>query len=457
MAQRMADADRDRTVTLLREHVVDGRITLDEFSDRVGVALQARTRGELEEVMANLPDLAIPIEETRRRKARRWFIGVMSGAGAQGRWRISGRTTAIAVMGGCDLDLRHAEIDGPEIIITAIAIMGGINIVVPEGFDVELNVIPFMGGRNLKLRNVPLVPGSPRIVINGLAMMGGVDVKSRPSRTGKEIGQTIIDHVLGAVPNMPSLSGSEGPIDLDALKRDIREQIRASRNASRQSRHGHDHARHSHARHDQPGDDVSLGTSAPVAPTPPPKPEAPAVNGSDDAPRQPNEGTVTILFIDMVDYAGMTERLGDHGSREVLREQHRTVRELLGNHGGREVKVQGDGFMVAFGSAARALRCAGDMQRAFVAYTKDHQDTPIEVHIGIHTGEAMEEDDDFLGHTVIVASRLADVARPGEVLVSALSAQLVERTEEFHFVNYRQESLKGLTRPQQVATMLWSD
>ena len=99
--------------------------------------------------------------------------------------------------------------------------MGGIQITVPEGFDVELNVIPFMGGRELKLRNVPLIPGSPRIIINGFAMMGGVDVRSRPSRTGKEIGQSIIEHVLGAVDAMPSLSGGPGPIDLDSLKKDI--------------------------------------------------------------------------------------------------------------------------------------------------------------------------------------------------------------------------------------------
>jgi class 3 adenylate cyclase len=449
MAQRVADVDRDRTVTLLREHVVDGRITLDEFSDRVGLALQARTRGDLQQVMTNLPDMSVPMEETRRRKARRWFIGVLSGAGAQGRWRISGRTTAIAVMGGCDLDLRHAEIDGPEITITCIAIMGGINVTVPEGFDVELNVIPFMGGRNLKLRNVPLVPGSPRIIINGLAMMGGVEVKSKPSRTNKELGQTIVEHVLGAVQGLPSLSSEPGPIDLDALKRDIKEQIRASRNLTRQSLPRHDHSRHDHGR--ERGRDWR--EAQPAAP----EPAAGAAPPAPPAPAKPSEGTVTILFIDMVDYAGMTERLGDHQSREVLREHHRTVRELLGNHGGREVKVQGDGFMVAFGSAARAMRCAADMQRAFLTYSQEHEDNPIQVHIGVHTGEAMEENDDFLGHTVIVASRLADVARPGEVLVSALSAQLVERTEEFHFVNFRQETLKGLSRPQQVATMLWAD
>ncbi len=448
LEQRVADADRDRTVTLLREHVVDGRITLDEFSERVGLALEARTQGDLASCMTNLPDLAVPIEDTNRRKARRWFVGIMSGAGVKGRWRISGKTTAVAVMGGCDLDLRHAEIDGPEVEITVFALMGGIQITVPEGFDVELNVIPFMGGHNLKLRDVPRVPGSPRIRIRGFVMMGGVDVRSKPTRTGKEIlGQTIMDHVAGVMGSLPSLNDPAGAaIDLEALKRDIKEQFKAQRQALRPPRHDHrDRNRH---------DDQRWEGADQNPPLPPPTPVTPAAQP--EPPRGPSEGTVTILFIDMVDYAGMTERLGDNRSREVLREHHRTVRELLGDHGGREVKVQGDGFMVAFASVARALRCASDMQRAFMTYSQEH-DQPIQVHIGVHTGEVVEEDDDFLGHTVIVASRLADVAQPGEVLVSALSAQLVERTEEFHFVNYRSEALKGLTRPQQVATMLWSD
>ena len=56
LAERVADADRDRTVTQLRENVVEGRLTLDEFSERVGSALQARTRGDLVAVMADLPE-----------------------------------------------------------------------------------------------------------------------------------------------------------------------------------------------------------------------------------------------------------------------------------------------------------------------------------------------------------------------------------------------------------------
>ncbi|HVB92355.1 MAG TPA: adenylate/guanylate cyclase domain-containing protein, partial [Acidimicrobiales bacterium] len=129
----------------------------------------------------------------------------------------------------------------------------------------------------------------------------------------------------------------------------------------------------------------------------------------------------------------------------------------LDRHGGREIKVQGDGFMVAFGGVARALRCAVDIQRAFEIYSREHPQEPIAVHIGVHTGDAVQEDDDFLGHTVIVASRLAAVASPGEILVSSLSEQLVQGSGEFRFVGHREAELKGMTRTQHSATLAWAD
>jgi class 3 adenylate cyclase len=457
----VSDAERDQSVALLREHLVVGRLTLDEFSERMGTALEARTRGDLDAAMADLPALAAPQEESSRRRARRRFVAVMSGSRAEGRWRISGRTTAIAVMGGCDMDLRHAEIDGSEIVITAVAFWGGIRIIVPEGFDVELEGFSFMGGRDLKLRNVPLIPGSPRIRVRGFAIMGGIDVRSRPSRSAREIGPTIVDHVLGtmsALPNMPSLAGmgapGAGPIDLESLGRDIKEQIRAQRDVYRQSlrdyRQTMSHEQHRH--HERRGPDRPRDPEG----TPSGSSGEQGADSTHSEPPQAAEGTVTILFSDMVDYAGMTERLGDQMSREVLRDHHQIVRGLLSTYGGREIKVQGDGFMVAFGGVARALRCASEMQRAFASYSQTHRERPIQVHIGVHTGEAVEEDDDFLGHTVIVASRIAAVAAPGEILVSSLSAQMVERTEEFTFVDYREAVLKGLTRPQPVATLAWA-
>jgi len=175
------------------------------------------------------------------------------------------------------------------------------------------------------------------------------------------------------------------------------------------------------------------------------------------AEAQPADGTVTILFCDMVDYAGMTERLGDQASHRVLREHHRIVREALTRNGGREIKVQGDGFMIAFGGAARALRCAIDIQRAFATFVPGEGDEPIAVHVGIHTGDAVAEGDDYLGHTVIVASRLADAAGPGEIVVSSLTEQLVQGSGEFAFDGHRETVLKGMARPQPSATLSWAE
>ena len=111
--------------------------------------------------------------------------------------------------------------------------------------------------------------------------------------------------------------------------------------------------------------------------------------------------------------------------------------------------------MVAFGGVARAMRCAIDIQRAF----QDHliEGERVTVHIGIHTGDAVVEDDDYLGHTVIVASRLADAAASGEILVSSLSEQLVQGSGEFAFDGHRETRLKGMARAQLAATLSWAD
>jgi len=414
LSERVADADRDRTVTLLREHVVEGRLTLDEFSERVGLALEAKTRGELEAVMVDLPVTQPPPTaeiQPARSRARRWHIAIMSGHSTKGRWRIGRKTNAVAVMGGCDMDLRRAEIEGPEVEITAVAFWGGIQIIVPEGFDVELRGLSIMGGRSLRLRDVPIVRGAPRIVIRGFAIMGGIEVKSRPNRSAGRATRSLPPRIPGLPP----------PPDMAALGRDLRRELREQRHAER---HHHHHG---------------------GLPEPGPAAEA-----------QPADGTVTILFCDMVDYAGMTERLGDQASRRVLHEHHRIVREALTRNGGREISVQGDGFMIAFGGAARALRCAIEIQRTLASFVPTDIAEPIAVHIGIHTGDAVAEGDDYLGHTVIVASRLADAAGPGEILVSSLSEQLVQGSGEFDFDGHRETNLKGLARPQPSATLIWA-
>jgi hypothetical protein len=163
---------------------VAGRLTLDEFSERTGLALAARTRGELDSVLADLPaDMPAASQplaaEVPRRRARRWIVAVMSESESKGRWRLGGHTSVVAVMGQCHVDLSRAEIDGPEILITALGIMGVIEIVVPEGIDVEVTGLSIMGQRSISMRDVPVLRGSPRIRVRAFPIMGEVIVSTR--------------------------------------------------------------------------------------------------------------------------------------------------------------------------------------------------------------------------------------------------------------------------------------
>ena len=165
-------------------------------------------------------------------------------------------------------------------------------------------------------------------------------------------------------------------------------------------------------------------------------------------------GSITIMFTDIVGFAALTERLGDQRVQDILHAYAGIVREQIAAHGGSEVKAQGDGFMIAFASARRALRCAVAIQRAMAAYG-DHAE-PVCLRIGIHGGDATREASDFFGRTVVVASRLAASARSGEILVSAFMREMTASTGELGFDAGREVVLKGLSGTQRVYAVDWS-
>ncbi len=109
----------------------------------------------------------------------------MGDARRAGRWRVAARTNVVSVMGGCQLDLRTAEFSGEDITINAGALMGSVDIVVPEGIEVELSGIPIMGSKAIRVRDVPPVPGSPRVRVRAVPVMGSVTVRSRPSNRSR--------------------------------------------------------------------------------------------------------------------------------------------------------------------------------------------------------------------------------------------------------------------------------
>jgi class 3 adenylate cyclase len=121
---------------------------------------------------------------------------------------------------------------------------------------------------------------------------------------------------------------------------------------------------------------------------------------------------LTVMFTDIVDATARAAELGDGRWRDLLARHDQQVRKELRRFDGREVKTVGDGFLVTFdGPPSRALRCA-------LAITESARELGIEVRVGIHTGECELIGDDVGGMAVHLASRVGDLAGPGEVLVS---------------------------------------
>lgn len=123
-----------------------------------------------------------------------WTVAVMSGNERAGRWRPSRHTRAVAVMGGCELDLREIAFPTDTLLITAVAVMGGIEIIVPEGVEVEVTGVSVMGGRSVKVADAPRRPGTPVVRVRAIAVMGGVEVRSKPPRRTKATGHTGTAH-----------------------------------------------------------------------------------------------------------------------------------------------------------------------------------------------------------------------------------------------------------------------
>jgi class 3 adenylate cyclase len=169
------------------------------------------------------------------------------------------------------------------------------------------------------------------------------------------------------------------------------------------------------------------------------------------------EGTFTIVFSDIEGSTEKATALGDESWLRVLDVHNQIVREQLKRHRGREIKSQGDGFMLSFDSARRAVSFAIDTQRQISERRTRQPSWDILIRIGVHTGEAMRTPDgDLYGRHVIIASRIADQAEGGEILVSALVRELTEGKVDLRYDRGRTIPLKGIG-DQTVHQVAWAD
>jgi hypothetical protein len=173
---RASDADREQAVTALREHCVEGRLTLAEFAERTDAAYEARTLAELEGVMTELPGAAPPA----RGRARRLTLAMFGRFIRRGRWRVPKRTAVFSFFGDVDLDLREAQIASTVVHVSVFALFGNVDVYVPEGVEVDVGGLVLFGHRREWGRDEPR-PGSPFVHVRPIALFGTIDVWRVPA------------------------------------------------------------------------------------------------------------------------------------------------------------------------------------------------------------------------------------------------------------------------------------
>lgn len=184
---RASDADRDRVADILREALAEGRLDAQEHSDRLDAVYQAKTMGQLEPLVRDLPQhgarsaprptAAVPGpasgEETTDNA-----VAVFGGTVRKGRWRVPRWINAFACFGGVDIDLTKAVFEHREITIRASAIFGGVDIKLPENVTLRSRGVGIFGGFDVPSFDSPEAD-APVIVVKGFALFGGVSGKAK--------------------------------------------------------------------------------------------------------------------------------------------------------------------------------------------------------------------------------------------------------------------------------------
>jgi hypothetical protein len=172
-ALRASDKDREDTVAVLREHAVDGRLTLEEFTDRMSAAYVARTSDELGELVRDLPARAVPAS---RRRPTSFVLSLFGSSEREGRIRIGSRVTCVTLFGNVDLDLRQATLEQDVVTIVALGAFGAIDVYVPEGVEVDLHGLALFGHKRARGTDVPPHPGTPLVRVLAVSLFAGIDV-----------------------------------------------------------------------------------------------------------------------------------------------------------------------------------------------------------------------------------------------------------------------------------------
>lgn len=156
-------------------------------------------------------------------------------------------------------------------------------------------------------------------------------------------------------------------------------------------------------------------------------------------------GTVTVMFTDIEDSTVLSQELGDQEWAQTIEDHFAILDQVVKRHRGNVVKRLGDGTMTVFESARAAIDAAIDIQSAVSG-------TELKVRIGVHTGDSLRRDGDYYGVAVNKAARIAGIAAGGEIVVSAVTAELAGG-HDIRLAHPRTVSLKGLGGTHHILTV----
>ena len=151
-----------------------------------------------------------------------------------------------------------------------------------------------------------------------------------------------------------------------------------------------------------------------------------------------------IMFTDLVGYSELSQE-NEELAVDLLERHRKIVREILPEHGGNEIKTIGDAFLIEFSSSIRAVKCAAEIQSRFFSYNNlQNKEKQIQLRIGIHLCDIMQDGDDIIGDGVNIASRIEPKAKSGGICISGQIYDQVFNKVDFSFEELKDVNLKNI-------------
>ncbi|RNL72573.1 DUF1707 domain-containing protein [Streptomyces sp. I6] len=201
-AVRASDADRDRTADILREALAEGRLDAEEHAERIDAVYRAKTVGELEPIVRDLPAGRSPRREpafhTDGPEAAvgpsENLVAVFSSSTRKGRWRVGTRTQAFSLFGNIEIDLTEAMFGQRLSVINAISIFGNVEVRVPENISLRGSGTGVFG--NFEVVTLEAAdPEAPVVVVNGCSVFGNVEAKPKRGKRVADLHDRLRKHL----------------------------------------------------------------------------------------------------------------------------------------------------------------------------------------------------------------------------------------------------------------------